>query len=380
MGSSLSASVNDVSLVASTEVHKERAINDASGNFSCPPLSRTTSRSAESTGGDASTGDDVSSNADYSSDDGSSSDVVPTARLSALKYGDQGGLLLSAAVVRNTFIAIELPSEVCVRQRSSSCPPGLSRLQQTDVPKQTQSGLAVSASGPHPLERAALHMELASACKVSVTHRSIADVAPPPLSSPRKLPHISIGVEVEIDGLSRAPQFNGCVGIVESFDADMERYSVILDTSKSCRVKVKVANLRLHVAAPPPPCFEPTLEGMTNCPNECISGSTLSAPSTPRWEDKAEVLGAWQERQCNTSGWLEQAIQSTELQCNNSSWLAGAIPSSELQSGAVAWPCESVPNWQDDTSMLASYDGWQYTGCDYGAALWEDCDINRLAF
>jgi len=380
MGSSLSATASDGGVVENTEVHTVRAINEASGKLLPPPVSRTTSASADSTGGDASTGDDASSNADCSSDDGSSSDLALTARLSALKHRDLGELLLSDTVVRNTFIAIDLPSEVCVRRRSLSCPPGLSRLPQTDVPRKAQSGLAIEAFGPQPPERTALHMELTSACKVGVTQWSNADVAPPPLSPPRKLPHISIGVEVEIDGLSRAPLFNGRIGIVEAFDSDMERYTVMLDASKSCRVKVKLANLRLHAAAPPPPCFEPTFEGITTCPNECISESTLSAPSTPRWEDKTEMLGAWRERQCNTSGWLSQAIPSTEVQCNNSSWLQ-AIPSSELQSSVGAWPCESsMPSWTDDTSMMAPYDGWQYTGCDYGAPLWEDFDIHRLAF
>jgi len=380
--------VNHGSVVESTEVHKVPATNKASGKLMCPPLRRSTSASAESTGGDASTGDDASSNADYSSDDGSGSDVAMPATPSAPQpqhHRDLGELPVSYTMVRNTFIQIDLPAEVHVRQRSLSCPPGLSRLPRTDVmdcvPRNTQSGPSSETFGSHQLEHTALHLELMSACKVGFTRWSNAEVAPPPLSPPRRLPPISIGAEVEIDGLSRAPHFNGRIGIVESFDSDMERYTVMLHATKSCRVKVKGANLRLHAAAPPPPCFEPTFEGATTCPNKCISDCTLSTPSTPRWEEKAQVLGAWRELQCNTSGWLAQAIPSTELQCNNSGWVAQAIPSTELQSSDGAWPvASSMPSWQDDISMLAPYDEWQYTCCDYAPPSWEDYDIRRLAF
>jgi len=283
--------------------------------------------------------------------------------------------------VRNTFIQIDLPSEVHVRRRSLSCPAGLSRLSRTDVLRNTQSGPSNETFGSHLPERTALPLDLTCACKVGFTCWSNAEVTPPPRSPPRKLPRISIGAEVEIDGLSRAPHFNGRVGIVESFDSEMERYAVMLEARKSCRVKVKGANLRLHAAAPPPPCFEPTFDGTTTFPNEYISNSTPSMPSTPRWEDEAQVLGAWVELQCKTSGWLAQAIPSTELQCNNSSWLAQAIPSTELQSSAGAWAgASSMLSWTDDISMLATYGEWQYSDCDYAPPSWEDYDIGRLAF
>lgn len=235
-----------------------------------------------------------------------------------------------STVVKNTFIEIDLPSEIHVQRRSLSCPPVLSRSSRKDV------------------------------------HRSTAEVVPPPLATPRKLQPpqpIFAGAQVEIYGLGRAPHFNGRVGIVESFDSDMDRYVVVLDANQSCPVKVKGANLRLHAEARPP-CFEPTLDIPTLCLDNCVSDSTPSMPGTPRWEDEVEVLGAQTQfgLQFDVSfGLTTQTIPSVELQYND-----GA-------SSAVA----PFVNWGDDNSMFAAYGDWQPDCSDYGIPQWEDCAIPR---
>jgi len=80
---------------------------------------------------------------------------------------------------------------------------------------------------------------------------------PPPVSSPVGVPTWSFvpGTEVTIEGLMKAPAFNGRSGTVDSFDAAQGRYNVLLDspatTGGSRWAKVKGENLRLRV--PPPP-------------------------------------------------------------------------------------------------------------------------------
>jgi hypothetical protein len=59
------------------------------------------------------------------------------------------------------------------------------------------------------------------------------------------------GSEVIIDGLLKAPAFNGQKGVVQSLDADTGRYSVLLTEGAGQWAKVKGGNLRW--AMPPPP-------------------------------------------------------------------------------------------------------------------------------
>jgi hypothetical protein len=67
----------------------------------------------------------------------------------------------------------------------------------------------------------------------------------------------SPGSEVIIDGLLKAPGFNGLRGIVQSLDADTGRYSVLLIEGSRQLAKVKGENLRW--AIPPPPSIHPNL-------------------------------------------------------------------------------------------------------------------------
>jgi hypothetical protein len=62
------------------------------------------------------------------------------------------------------------------------------------------------------------------------------------------------GSEVVIDGLLKAPQFNGKKGVVQSLDTETGRYSILLTEGTSQWAKVQGKNLRLAVP-PPPPTF-----------------------------------------------------------------------------------------------------------------------------
>jgi hypothetical protein len=172
-------------------------------------------------------------------------------------------------------------------------------------------------------------------------------IAAPPCTTPCSLPLIPLGTEVEIEGLSRVPRFNGRVGVVTSWDAEMQRYDVALHVG--LQAKVKGENLRYRT--PPPPCFAPilatTAAGPTvatndraeDCKEHRSSASESrpgSLPSTPRWEEDEQVLGSFgpaaaQPRQeavtyyaePTTPRWEEQpevmgAMMWREWQCNGS--------------------------------------------------------------
>jgi len=65
----------------------------------------------------------------------------------------------------------------------------------------------------------------------------------------------AVGTEVVIDGLVKAPVFNGALGTVHSWDAEAMRYNVFLafeTTSGQRWAKVKGENLNLVSPAPPP--------------------------------------------------------------------------------------------------------------------------------
>lgn len=64
----------------------------------------------------------------------------------------------------------------------------------------------------------------------------------------------ALGTEVVIDGLIKAPMFNGASGVVQSWDADSKRYNIWLTfaTAGGHRwAKVKGENLRLAMQAQP---------------------------------------------------------------------------------------------------------------------------------
>jgi len=81
-------------------------------------------------------------------------------------------------------------------------------------------------------------------------------VAAPPPESPGNISMFAEGTEVETDGLTRQPAFNGLLGIVQSWDPVMRRYDVLLDTPAGCR-RVKLKRSNLKVRPPPPPSSAP---------------------------------------------------------------------------------------------------------------------------
>jgi len=52
------------------------------------------------------------------------------------------------------------------------------------------------------------------------------------------------GTNVVVDGLIKAPHFNGCIGVVQSFDPEVDRYDVSL-VSLQQTAKVKREHLRV---------------------------------------------------------------------------------------------------------------------------------------
>jgi len=57
----------------------------------------------------------------------------------------------------------------------------------------------------------------------------------------------ALGTEVVIDGLVKAPSFNGAIGVVQSWDADSGRYNILLASATTAGqqwAKIKGVNLR----------------------------------------------------------------------------------------------------------------------------------------
>lgn len=62
---------------------------------------------------------------------------------------------------------------------------------------------------------------------------------------------LSVGALVVVEGLVKAPSFNGRSGIVQGWDEATGRYSILLATSSGCQqAKVKGENLRVVLACP----------------------------------------------------------------------------------------------------------------------------------
>merc|ERR1712190_92946 len=72
-------------------------------------------------------------------------------------------------------------------------------------------------------------------------------------SASTELQKFAPGTEVVIEGLTKAPSFNGVSGVVQCWGADSGRYSVLLESAnaKACWAKVKQENLQPRL--PPPP-------------------------------------------------------------------------------------------------------------------------------
>jgi hypothetical protein len=102
-----------------------------------------------------------------------------------------------------------------------------------------------------------------------------------------------VGAEVVVEGLVKLPSFNGQRGVVQSFDKENGRYTVLLASKQLA--KIKRANFRLLVP-PPPPFHAPKLwlDEQFACPD-------VEVPSTPLWaDDFSSQMGAGSARMALT--------------------------------------------------------------------------------
>jgi len=131
-------------------------------------------------------------------------------------------------------------------------------------PETTTTDDRVVQSMPHNMFAERLSMEMSGrvasvaspqnssdASRFPVANEDIAPAAfyTAPGSSPMEY---ALGTEVVIDGLIKAPAFNGAVGSVQSWDAGTERYDILLTyaTASGHRwAKVKAENLRRVLSA-----------------------------------------------------------------------------------------------------------------------------------
>jgi len=270
--------------------------------------------------------------------------------------------------VRCTFVHFESPTELGACRRNLSAPPSIFRQRHSDMAEQRSSPRHAQP------ERASLgttdtHPATGLLCDTPFLLSSIAPAgpaAPPPLNAPINLPRIPTGTEVEIDGLIRAPHFNGMVGVVESFDPDTDRYDVVIHAidgaSNTARAKVKGVNLRSR--APPPPCFAPTLSiGSVVEDEDCFD----SEPTTPRWEEQVQVLGTWGELQHKGLDCLLfpgiPAAPSGSAMITRSDEDASVFGTWGDAHHTHAGDLVNVPAptwWADDSQAVGAYGEWQY--------------------
>jgi len=108
--------------------------------------------------------------------------------------------------------------------------------------------------------------------------------------APLLTPHLALspGADVVIDGLLKAPAFNGLTGTVRSFDAESGRYDILLTRAVGTHkfAKVKGDNLQL-VQLPPAPRHVPSVSL-----EECHAASVCASDfvSTPTWDERHNCL------------------------------------------------------------------------------------------
>jgi len=88
--------------------------------------------------------------------------------------------------------------------------------------------------------------------------------APPPVMSAGAANTLPAGTQIMVEGLVKAPAFNGLVGVVQYFEEETARYSVLLNSPAAIggvqQAKIKCDNLRL--VAPPPYCAAGATESL----------------------------------------------------------------------------------------------------------------------
>lgn len=139
----------------------------------------------------------------------------------------------------------------------------------------------VVQSMPHNMFAKCLWAESqALAAESAGTADALTAVAPDYGAVPDSLQFVP-GVEVVIEGLTKAPAFNGLHAVVQYLDAETGRYSVLL-VANGKMAKIKGENLRL--VEPPALCFESSCESFEKLMSngcEFFGTSSPSAPSSP---------------------------------------------------------------------------------------------------
>lgn len=170
--------------------------------------------------------------------------------------------------VRNTFIHFEESSKAKGDERVvQSMPDGVFR----------QNLLAEAA------ERAA-----ASGCGVvKVEHDPQLAVAGEAMDLQEDV--LSPGMQVCVHGLVRAPAFNGRSGIVQAFDPEAGRYSVLLslESGTTQLAKIKADNLRRMADASERPRPQVLDFESPSSPASGYHGNVF--PGTPLWEERAPI-------------------------------------------------------------------------------------------
>jgi hypothetical protein len=160
--------------------------------------------------------------------------------------------------------ACDTPTSSSDEQRDLLCrlpePPGL-EVRNTFIHFEcSPSDQRVVQSMPHDMFRKCLMAEVLNGLKQERVAEGPSSASTENLDEPAESSVLAPGAEVVIDGLLKAPAFNGQCGTVQSLDEDTGRYNILLNTPAAGHkwAKVKRENLQT-VLGPPPPCFAPTL-------------------------------------------------------------------------------------------------------------------------
>lgn len=142
--------------------------------------------------------------------------------------------------IKNTFIDWLAPENVTVDKRAvQSMPHGMFRQCVLEEVSQGSTGCSTPSTTDYDTPATVFEAELESmVCPL--------DEAQGRLCSPFKL-----GTLVVVEGLVKAPAFNGCSAVVQGWDEATGRYNILVGTPDGCQqAKIKEDNLRLALPCP----------------------------------------------------------------------------------------------------------------------------------
>jgi len=162
---------------------------------------------------------------------------------------NSGDCSAQSVSVKNTFIDDWVqPSDTTVDARNVQSMPHNMFAQHLSA---EMSGAATSTSKGYS---SAVSQIYSAATPMAGTATKMAPSLVPQTAREPSLMEYSLGTEVIIDGLLKAPAFNGAIGTIQSWDADSQRYDILLThaTPSGHRwAKVKSENLRRALPAGP---------------------------------------------------------------------------------------------------------------------------------